>query len=227
MAEDIFGWCSFQEIVDSANVAEGDGSDMGQFMRKLDFAIECYVEELRMHVIPAIKTVKLDISPEIRAIKMPNDLLKFKSVGTMHKGIFNEFLPKDKITLVEMECGVDEVESFVENPYRKHRKGYYTIDRENKRILIDADLNVQEVILNYTPTGISRDGKTLIPRMCKKVIKAYIEQEMAIHDKSTAYDKEVFQKRYNNELNKFIGLQYNPDAFWETYYDWLNHNYKY
>jgi hypothetical protein len=225
MAEDISGWCSFKEIVDSANIAEGDSADMGQFMRKLDFAIECYVDELRMHVLPAAQSVKLHISPEIRAIAKPGDFMKFKSVGVLHKGHFHKFLPKYTVDYTEMECGIDERET--DNHASKHHRNYGFYTLEPKRILIDADLTVQEVILNYTPTGISRDGSTLVPRMCKKVIKAYIEQEMAVHDKVTAYDKETFQKRYERELQKFIGLQYDTDALWMIYYEHLANNYKY
>jgi hypothetical protein len=227
---DIFGWVTFQNIIDNANVAEGDSADPGQTYRKLQFAIDGYLE-LRLDALPAIKSVELPISHEIRAIVMPNNYYKFKSVGVMRHGRFHEFLPKDQVDFIEMECGVDERETgqhHDHNHHNRHYNGFYTIDIENKRILIDAPLQVQEVVLNYTPTGIRTDGQTFIPRMCEKVVRAYVENEMAVHDKGmNQFDKVAFQRRYDKEYSKFVGLQYDVDAMWMEYYSFIANNYKF
>jgi hypothetical protein len=219
---DIFGWITFKEIIDETNLAGGDSSDDGQFLRKLGFAVRGY-EHIRIAGLPAVKTISCDISAEIRAIALPEDFLKFKSVGTLYQDRFAEYLPKDILDYTTMNCGVDDRE--VRNPDSTWRKwNYYTLDRENRRILIDAPIDVQTVILNYTPTGIKTDGTTYIPRICKELLIVYIEWQMALHDKVPAIDKALFKDEYTKELNKFIGLTYDTDALWMEYYKHLRNS---
>jgi len=226
---DLFAWCTFKEIIDDLMLGKGDAADPGQYMRYLNFAVNVYTR-LRVHVIPAIESVELPISHEIRAVVMPNDMLKFNSIGILHHGKFHAFKPKESIDFVEMECGEDERDTGQHNEkqHRHHVHGFYTLDRENKRILIDAPLHIQKVILNFTPTGISTDGLTYIPKMYKNYIIAGVEWQESIRDKSlTAYDKQTFEREYIKELNMVTGLQYDTDAIFDMYYNDLRHNLKY
>lgn len=177
MAE-LFGWTTLKQIVDDILLGQGDSADHGQFMRYINFCIAGYTD-LRLHTLPATRPVLCTISPEIRAIPLPNDFLHFVSVGVLVSDNFAEFYPKSRIDYTTMSCGEDsrEVHNQDTTNHRHHRNyhGYYTLDLENQRILIDAPLNITEVVLNYTPTGVRTDGVTYIPRMCAPVIKAYVE----------------------------------------------------
>jgi hypothetical protein len=216
------GWITFREIVDSVQLAT-EGTDSGQFMRKLNFAIKGY-EDLRLFQLPATKPVTLPISGEMRIVVLPEDFLKFVSIGTMYSGRFYPFAPNSEMpTVTTGSCGVDS-RTLPTNPDPNavvFYRGYYTVDLERHRIIIDAPLTVTEVVLNYTPTGIKRDGETFIPRMCREVIEAYVEYQCVLRDKTTGLDKQIFEREYIKAHNKFRGLQYNTDELFNEYYKHL------
>lgn len=218
----VSGWISFRQIVDDIMMAQGDHADYGQFMRYLNFAVRGY-EELRLHSLPATKPVTLPIDGEMRIVVLPDDFLKFVSVGVMSSEKFYPFKPKsDMVLKTTADCGVDTRTTAEELPEVWYYTGYYSLDPENRRILIEAPLSVTEVVLNYTPTGVRLDGKTYIPRMCRGVIEAYVEYQAALRDKNvTAFDKQMFANEYLKELNKFRGLQYNSDELFNAYYDFI------
>ena len=217
----ISGWVTFKEIVDSVLLAGGDSSDHGQFMRYLNFAIKGY-EELRLRHLPATRPVTLPINPDLRIVVLPMDFLKFVSVGVMSGGSFYPFFPKSEIVpATTADCGVDTrvipsqsgVTTFA---------AYYTLDLENRRIVIDAPLALQQVTLNYTPTGVKTDGKTYIPRMARMVVETYIEYQAALRDKGVnANDKMIFQNEYLKAIMNFRGLMYDPDEIFGEYYKHL------
>lgn len=221
------GWVTYKEVVDDIMLAWGDASDHGQFMRLLNFAIQAY-ENLRLHDFPATKPVTLSISTEMRAIILPDDFLKFVSVGVMSDGRFYPFQPKsDAVANVDDDCGIGTREvpdGFSESGDVLTRYTvYYTLDLDNRRILIEGPLNLTEAILNYTPTGVKLDGITYIPRMCRAVIKADVEHKWVIRDKNrTAADRVIFEREYIKEMNKFRGLQYNVDEIFEEYYIYIS-----
>jgi hypothetical protein len=220
------GWMTFKEIVDSIMLAVGDSSDQGQFMRYLNFAIRGY-EQLRLHNLPATKPVTLPIETELRIVVLPDDFLKFVSVGVYSEGVFYKFLPKsDMVYVVESSDGVDtrSVPSEVDTNGGEIVRfiGCYSLDIENRRILIDAPLALTEVLLNYTPTGVKMDGMTYIPRMCREVLEAYVEYQVVLRDKNrNMADRITFEKEYLKALMKFQGLQFNTDEIFQEYYDHL------
>lgn len=228
----ISGWVTFKEIIDSIQLAWGDASDQGQFMRLLNFAIKGY-EDLRLRHIPATKPVTLDICPEMRVVILPGDYLKFVSIGVFSDGIFYAFKPKsDAVTVTTSNCGITDrnVSDGLSNDGNVIERwaGYYTIDLENRRIIIDAPLSLDQVILNYTPTGIRMDGLTYIPRMCRMVIETYVEYQWSIRNKGfNMAERITFEKEYLKELMKFRGLQFNADEIFQEYYDHLAINYKF
>ena len=219
----ISGWITFKEVVDSIMLAWGDSSDHGQFMRYLNFAIKGYTD-LRLRSLPATKPVKLSIDGEMRVVVLPRDFLKFVSIGVSDDGKFYPFQPKSgMLSAVDAECGVDTRQ--VDDGYTDagdvitRYAAYYDLDLENMRILIDGPLALTEVILNYTPTGVKQDGLTYIPRMCMGVIESFVEHQMVLRDKkSTMVDKQLFEREYVKELNKFRGLQYSTDELFNEYY---------
>jgi len=212
----ISGWITFKQVVDDIMLNWGDSSDHGQFMRYLNFAIKGY-EELRLHSLPAIKTVTLPIESEMKIVVMPGDFLKFVSVGQSSGGKFYEFSPQSNTTVISTpDCGVttrDTVEITTSQQY-------YSLDLENRRIIIDAPVSVTEVILNYTPTGVKMDGVTYIPRMCRSVIEAFVEYEIVKRDKGhNMADRIMFERDYLKALMLFRGLQYNTDELFNEYYE--------
>lgn len=219
----ISGWITFKQIVDNVMLAWGDSSDHGQFMRYLNFAIKGYTE-LRLRHLPATKPVTLDISTEMRIVVVPDDFLKFVSVGVISDGKFYTFQPRsDMPASVTPECGVDTrdvPDGLTEaGDIITRYVGYYSLDLENRRIIIDAPAALTKVILNYTPTGVKMDGVTYIPRMCMAVIEAYMEHQIVLRDKQHTYaDRILFEKEYLKALNNFRGLQYNIDEIFMEYY---------
>jgi hypothetical protein len=217
----ISGWTTFREVVDNVNLAGGDSSDMGHFMRKLNFAIRGY-EKLRLHSLPATKSVTRSIDGEMRIVVLPDDFLKFVSVGIVNNGHFYEFRPKsDMLLIATANCGTDSRTIPTAITGQSLFTAYYSLDLENRRIIIDCPVSVTEVMLNYTPTGVKLDGVTYIPRMCAAVIEAFVEWQCALRDKVPAYDKESFKAEYIKELNLFIGLQYNTDELFNELYEHL------
>jgi len=218
----ISGWVSFRQIVDDIMLAQGDHADTGQFMRYLNFAIKGY-EDLRLHSLPATKPVVLPIDGEMRVVVLPDDYLKFVSVGIMSSEKFYAFKPKSDMVLhTTADCGVTTRTTQAETSDIYSYTGYYSLDPENRRILIEAPLSVTEVVLNYTPTGVRMDGITYIPRMCRGVIEAYVEWQAALRDRGVSVsDKTIMNNEYLRELMKFRGLQYNTDELFDTYYDHL------
>lgn len=215
----VSGWVTFKEIVDGVQLNEGDAADQGQFARKLKFALNGY-EFLRLRELPATRTVELPISGEMRCLVLPGDFLKFVSVGQWYDNKFHKFLPNSTIVAKEdYACGVDERSPKVFND-RAYYIGYYKLDVENNRVIIEAPLNITTAVLNYTPTGIKMDGLTYIPRMCRDVIERYVEKEVALRDKNmSGGDKMLFQSAYVNALNVFRGLQYDVDELFNEYYE--------
>ena len=218
----ISGWVSFREIIDDIMLAQGDASDHGQFLRYLNFAIRGY-EDLRLHSLPATKPVTLPIDGEMRVVVLPDDFLRFVSVGVMSNEKFYAFKPKsDMVLKTTADCGVDSRTTQTESEYIYSYTGYYSIDLENRRLLIEAPLSVTEVVLNYTPTGVRMDGVTYIPRMCRGVIEAYVEWQAALRDRGVSVsDKTILNNEYMKELMKFRGLQYNSDELFNTYYTFI------
>lgn len=217
----ISGWITFREIVDSVQLAGGDASDPGQFMRKLNFAIKCY-EDLQLFQLPATKPVTLPVSSEMGVVMLPDDFLRFVSVGRMDGGRFYQFSPmSDMAKAVTGSCGVDTRDTITyssEETATMYYRCYYLLDIDNRRIIIQAPPSVTEVVLNYVPTGIKRDGLTYIPRMCREVIEAYVEYMVVLRDKTTGLDKQIFEREYIKAHNKFRGLQYDTDELYNEYY---------
>lgn len=217
----ISGWVTFREIIDSIMLAWGDSSDPGQFMRYLNFAIKGY-EELRLRHLPATKPVTLPIDGEMRIAVLPEDFLKFVSLGTMSNGQFYGFQPSSMITASTQACGIDSVTPPVYSTSQTAFVASYSLDLENRRIIIDAPVSLTEVLLNYTPTGVKMDGITYIPRMCRGVIEAFVEYEIVKRDKAhNMGDRILFERDYLKALMLFRGMQYNTDELFQEYYTHL------
>ncbi len=215
----VSGWVSFKQIVDDIMLAWGDSSDPGQFMRLLNFAIKGY-EGLRLQSLPATKPVILPIQTEMRVVVLPNDFLKFVSIGIVHDGRFFAFTPRSDMPVLSTDdCGVSTRDTVVYPVTQSTFKAYYSLDTENRRVIIDAPISVAEVTLNYTPTGVSMDGVTYIPRMARAVVQAYAENEWVKRDKAfTVTDKAIFDRDYIKALNVFHGYQFDADEIFQEYY---------
>jgi hypothetical protein len=190
-------------------------------MRVMNFVIKGY-EQLRLNNIQATKPVTLTIETEMRCIQMPQDCLKFVSIGTIYNGAFYHFRPKsDMVKSFSSDCGVDT--RYVPDQTDETRFiGYYSIDLENRRIFIEAPLALTEVVLNYTPTGINIDGETYIPRVASRVVQTFAEHQLVLHEKgATLTDKALFEKEYLKALNLFCGSQYNYDEIMNEYYEYI------
>ena len=216
----IGGWITFREIVDSVQLSEGDTADTGQFMRKLNWAIKAY-ERLRLHSLPATKPVTLTIDAYLRCVVLPDDFLKLVSVGTVYEGRFVPFAPNSQPQLSQTgDCGLwtrTEPTTDADGNELTMYKPKYTLDLENRRIIIDAPPVISEVILNYTPTGVRTDGETYIPLMCRDVIEADIEYQYALRGKVSQVEKDTYFREYQMALNRFRGLQYSTDELFNTY----------
>ena len=201
---EISGWVTFKQIVDDIMLSWGDASDHGQFLRYLNFAIKGY-QKLRLSSFPATKPIDLPVSMgERRTVVLPDDYLDFVSIGITSGGRFQPFVPNSDMIQDKGD----------------HRGQYsYSLDIENRRIIIDTPRSVTNVTFHYTPTGIKSDGVTYIPRMAMDVIIAYVEREITARDKGTSsFDKQDFAIKYAQEMEIFRGLQYDVDEMYNAYY---------
>jgi len=213
-------WLTLKQIIDSQSLAEGDGADPGQFMRKLNFAIKAYTD-MHLRRLPATTPVTLTIDPELRVAPLPRDCMAVVGVGMVCAGQYIPFIPSsDRVNLTSEDCGVDSQQQVVYETEPPARKCYYTVELTNRRVVIDAPLTITEVVVNYTPTGVSMDGITYVPRICAPVIEAYIDWQMVLRDRTVNIgEKKNLEMEYYRQCAIFQGLQYNVDELFNEYYN--------
>lgn len=214
----VSGWVTYRELVDDILLAWGDTSDQGQRFRILNFCIQGY-EQLRLSGLQAVKPVILPIEGEMRIVVLPYDFLKFVSIGTVKGGQFYPFTPKqDMVLITTQDCGV-ETRTEVVSSVPEIKPSYYSLDLENRRILIEAPLAVTELTLNYTPTGVRLDGETYIPRMARAVVKAFAEYQLVLRERnSTVADKTLFEREYLKAMNQFRGYIFDATELFNEYH---------
>lgn len=219
MTDNISGWVTYAEMVDDILLSWGDTSDQGERFRILNFLIQGF-EQLRLSGIQATRPVVLPVQTEMRVVALPSDFLKFVSVGMVNNGQFFPFNPKsDMANTWSVSCGITENVQPVETT-PQITACYYYLDLENRRILIDAPLNVREVTLNYTPTGVRVDGETYIPRMCRAVVKAFAEYQLVLRNRSaTQADKMLFEREHLKAINQFRGYVFDATELFDTYHE--------
>jgi len=213
-------WITFRELIDSQSLAEGDASDQGQFMRKLNFAVKCY-HDMHLKGLPATETVTLPIDSEQRVIVLPQDCMAVVSVGDMVGGRFRPFYKSsDMVKTMTADCGVETQVPVTTSVTRPAVRCYYSVDLKNGRVIIEAPLTVTEAVVNYTPSGVRMDGQTYIPRMCRGTIEAYIDWQMVLRDRTVSIsEKKNLELEYLRQWAIFQGYQYDVDELFQEYYD--------
>ena len=67
---EISGYTTPKQIVSAVLLDEGDGADMGQYKRYLNWVIRGY-KQLKLFALPNAKEVRLDVNTDIYSVSFP------------------------------------------------------------------------------------------------------------------------------------------------------------
>lgn len=157
------------------------------------------VMELRMFSETNISVEYLTIGSD-NCVSYPKDYLEYTKIGIEVGGqIYNLGFSPKMLPPKDQQCGVDlpmlysipgSSISNYQFPYAPHyRSGryiqtmygigggfaiaYYNDDRENRRFIIDRQVQGGEIVLEYRSTGLE-PGKTVVPRTIVGFVRAYV-----------------------------------------------------
>jgi hypothetical protein len=223
MAE-LSGYTTPKAIVSAVMLDEGDGSDMGQYKRYLNWVIRGY-KQLKMFALPNAKEVRIAVNSDIYAVTLPKDFVKFVSIGRPYKGKMDTFIQYNELIATTTEaCGQQtQLDSNGENVTQYNDtyntlygmgggigQYYYKLDLNNDRILINGSPILTTVILKYISTGIEIGATTYIPVIAEESLIAYVHWQEALNSptpdqrytksnlSSTAVREREYQKAFNS-----------------------------
>lgn len=180
------------------------------------------VRECNLFKAPdATKMVRLTLDKNLIA-NFPEDLLKVKKIGVILEGkVYTLTKDENIITTTTEQDGEEIVNSdygegvnINELYYRGYggkggvnKLGYYKIDYSKRRIVFRNVSRETIILLEYTTSGISLDGETLIPVVIKEYIKSFITYELVRHRLDVPlYLKDDYKKQMWNEGDKIKAL---------------------
>lgn len=90
----------------------------------------------------------------------------------------------------------------------RNNHGEFRIDHQNRQIVFNSEISVDEIILEYKSSGVSDDGSTCIPREYVPALKAYIHwQRKRYKDKESMGEKERLKKEYYDAFEQLKNLE--------------------
>ena len=223
MAE-LSGYTTPKAIVSAVLLDEGDGADMGQYKRYLNWVLRGY-KQLKMFALPNAKEVRLDVNPDIYSVTLPDDFVKFVSIGRPYKGKVDTFIQYNELVATTTpECGQETQDSeqgenvtqYNNSYYSLYGMGggigqyYYKLDLNNNRILLNGTPTLTTVNLKYISTGIKIGETTLIPVLAEESLIAFVHWQEALNSPTpdqrytksnlgmAAIREREYQKAFNN-----------------------------
>ena len=204
--------------------------------RKLQFTrwlVRKYMD-LKIHVIPENKPVKLNVVQEPYSVVLPKDFVKFVAIGLPHNGHFYRFEEDRRmVKTTTEECGLETQTQDERNkippkfvyPHQFHNY-FYTLDEQNNRILLRGFPMLSEVILLYVSTGIKMGGETIIPEKLLELLIAWLHYQNADFNGGTESEIKRKEIRYEKEFNKYIKLKFNLDDMYNVLFEIRDRSYQ-
>lgn len=205
MAE-VRGYVCLETIIDEFLNDEYNG-ERGHYFQLLKWAIRGLMK-LNFSVLINKKVEKVAVENEPYGIILPEDYVKFHSVGIVKYSKFIPFAKSSNRTLTTTEdCGLETQNTDEESvPPSNNSVRYvptytYTLDEENNRILLDGFPKLTEAVLIYQPTGVNTGKETYLPIKAQEALIAWLHLQKAQHTTKTAFAYQTALQRFQMEVN--------------------------
>lgn len=235
---EISGYTTPKQIVSAVLLDEGDGSDMGQYKRYLNWVLRGY-KQLKFFALPNAKEVRLDVNTDIYSVTLPKDYVKFISVGRAYKGKMDTFIQyNDLVATTTLACGEEtqsstngeNVTQYNNTYYTMYGMGggigqyYYKLDEDHNRVLLNGSPTLDTVLLRYLSTGIVIGAETQIPVIAEEALIAYVHWQEALNSPTpdqrytksnlsmASVREREYQKAFNN-LKFMVNMQTLQDLY--------------
>jgi hypothetical protein len=219
---DTKGLITVQNIVDDCLVERDDFSDK-DVLRYTRFAERC-ITKMSVFSLPNVTTVTLPINPNIKTAPLPCDFIRCIRLGVklnngriytltedLHLGLFDEEICEEETTETPAPSpsfGIGYTD-YYDSTFQSWKYairggvseyGTYRIDQKNERIVLDPNVQIEEVILEYTSSGIKKGGTTYVPEIARESIIAFIKWKDAKTSGKTINETRVLKLEYYEEL---------------------------
>lgn len=220
---EVSGYNSLKQLVSDVLIDKYGAIEQGRYFQLLRWAVRKYID-LKIHLLPENKPVKLTTLMDPYCVKLPSDYVNFRGIGIDNNGVFVPFDPKPKMALyVGEECGqesqgTDETQAQPQVPIWYT----YSLDEQNQRILLHGYPYVDEVILLYISTGVEIGGDTIIPAKVYEVLLSWLHYMLAKHAGGTVNDVMESWQTHEREVRKFQKTKFNLDSMYQVLFDVAN-----
>lgn len=131
-------------------------------------------------------------------VLLPEDFIDYIRIGWLSNGKIITYSRNDAIYLPRAtSCINPSIDSgllygeedtntvWVQVPMKVYNNAYYRIDKEYNRIIFKGDLIGEQIVLEYTSTGVSTGGETWIPRIAQEAMIAHVHYQKVLNDKES------------------------------------------
>lgn len=145
------------------------------YVNYYEHAADC-VRELNVHAISSYTEVELEVS-SLGVLSMPSDMLGLVGVGLVYKGQIWYFTQNQYMRI--MTDADDTMPTDYQSTWSSYGvKGganifYFRVDWDNRKIYIDG-AEGEDVLLQYTSSGLVASGATMVPAIANQSIDAYL-----------------------------------------------------
>ena len=175
---DTNGFMTIQQVVNDVKVDINDFSE--RLHKRLIRWAMVGMEDLSISVIRKHKVVKLYVDPENFYVTVPEDMLKFLSVGIVKNGKFHRFTSSDDIsTEIDSINPDDRAFNNASSIDNGTNNTYYKI--YNNRIILSGE-QYEFVFLKYISSGVDNEGNTLIPVEVRDALVSFIKMKLVSDD---------------------------------------------
>lgn len=208
MEENTSGLITLDYVVNSVFNQLGDYTQR-DYDRYLQFAIEGF-GQLNLFQISTVRVVHLQMN-DAKVVALPPDFIDYTKVAVCINGkLWTLSVNKNMCLPRAEECGTPIREVVTANPlsinypnsgyvfadhyYNGRYVGglygigggfniaYFRIDKERRNIVFSGSVPNDEVVLEYTSTGVSKHGTTLVPYQALAALKSYIQWQRIEYD---------------------------------------------
>jgi len=217
---EITGYNTFKQLVSDVLIDKYGSVDMGRYFQLMRWAVSKYID-LKIHLLPQNKPVKLSTQMNPYCVKLPSDYVNFRAIGIDHNGRFIPFNRYDKMALyIGEDCGSeDQGTDEQKEPTVLPRWYTYSLDEQNQRILIQGDPYIDEVILLYVSTGIEIGGDTVISAKVYEVLLSWLHYQLAKFAGGTINEINESWATHEREVRKFQKTKFNLDSMYKILFN--------
>ena len=246
MSEDSAAYRTLRQVV--ASFLNRSSLDAKFIEKYLAIAVEV-LTELNIFHVHCPKVAYLDIS-EANLVSLPNDYIDFIKPPSIVVNGHIWTLTEDELIPIptELDCGNiknPQPDNFTTNGkehgilndflnttpntawgYSLGTSGgvnvcYYRIDKRKRLIILKGHIRGGKLLLEYTSSGVSMDGTTVIPRELVPTIREYLNwQSLKYNSKNAMGLIEMAKKDYEDQLNLFTRFHasLSADQFLDIFY---------